>query len=394
MNLLELVLISFLSVFAYAENLPDYDNPYAPIFTDKEVYTWTDKIRFTIIAPSWDANRNGIDSIGTDEGHLIKITTSEHSLEPYKLTETETSSGVFTGEVILTGFLHDVDGDGDFDTRPRTLGTGPTNGFLETDRDDGITISFEFADGVVLTKSAQVSWSMSTVRFSQPTYSMGDTATMQLFDPDMNLDPEGIDTVELQVSSSSDKAGILVDAIETSADSGLFVGSISFTPTSPSSGNRLYTIPGEKIIVKYDDYTLPAPYSISDHVAITAESNIISDVPPIERISVIDNFLTDSSGIKNLEPTIHDQLQIVSKVQNNQNFNQAFVCIIQIKDSEGGIESLSWIQGMLTPKQNLQVAQSWSPTKSGNYNVETFVWSSLSDPVPLSPIFKQSYFIE
>ncbi|MGI0077301.1 MAG: hypothetical protein ACREAU_07845, partial [Nitrosopumilaceae archaeon] len=336
--------------------MPDYDNPYAPIFMNKEVYTWTDKIRFTIIAPSWDADRNGIDSIGTDEGHLIKITTSEHTLEPYKLTETDTSSGVFTGEVILTGFSHDVDGDGRDDTNPRTLGTGPTNGFLETNRDEGITISFEFADGVVLTKSAQVSWNMSTIQFSQPTYSMGDTATMQLFDPDMNLDPEGIDTVELQVSSSSDKAGILVDAIETSAESGVFVGLISFTPTSPSSGNRLFTLPGETIIVKYDDYTLPAPYSISDHIAITAESMIISDVPPIERISIMNSFIADSSGNLINAPTRNEQLQIAGTVHNNQNYEQNFVFIIQIKESEGAVVSLSWIEGQMSANQNFEVS--------------------------------------
>jgi len=394
MNLLELVMISFLSFFAHAENLPDYNNPYAPIFTDKEVYTWTDKVRFTIIAPSWDANTNGIDSIGTEEGHLIKIFTSGHTLEPYKLTETDTHSGVFTGEVTLTGFLHDVDGDGRYDTNPRTGGTGPTNGFLETDRDEGITISFEYADGVVLTKSAMVSWNIGNVRFGQPAYSMGDTATMQVFDPDMNLDPEGIDTIELQVSSNSDAAGILVDAIETSVESGLFQAAISFTPNSPSSGNRLFTLPGESITVKYDDYTLPTPYSTSDHLSITAGSKVVSNVPPIERISIIDNFVTDSSGTRILEPTSNDQLQIVAKVKNNQDFSQPFVCIIQIKGNDGGIESLSWIQGMLTPSQNLEVAQSWSPTKSGNYNVETFVWNSLSDAIPLSPIFKQSYFIE
>ena len=48
--------------------------------------------------------------------------------------------------VILTGFLHDADGDGDFDTTPKTSGTGPTNGFLETERDDAITVSFEFTE--------------------------------------------------------------------------------------------------------------------------------------------------------------------------------------------------------------------------------------------------------
>ena len=69
------------------------------------MYTWTDKIRITIVAPSWNADRYGIDSIGTQEGHLIKISTSNKELEPYKLTETEPSSGTFTGEVILTGFF-------------------------------------------------------------------------------------------------------------------------------------------------------------------------------------------------------------------------------------------------------------------------------------------------
>jgi hypothetical protein len=117
MNLIELALIlAPLLVFnAYAEDLPNYNNPYAPIFTDKEVYTWTDKIWITIVAPSWDANKYGIDSIGTQEGHLIKILSSDVTLEPYKLTETETSSGIFTGEVILKGFLPDVDGYKSYD---------------------------------------------------------------------------------------------------------------------------------------------------------------------------------------------------------------------------------------------------------------------------------------
>jgi len=84
-------MLSFLVLSAYAEETPDYLNPYAPIFTDREVYTWTDKVYITVVAPSWNANRYGIDSIGTQDGHFIKIYTSEHSLEPYKLTETWSS---------------------------------------------------------------------------------------------------------------------------------------------------------------------------------------------------------------------------------------------------------------------------------------------------------------
>ena len=119
---------------AFAEPIPDYDDPYSPIFTDKPIYSWTDKIKMTIIAPSWNSDRYLIDSIGDTEHHPIKISTSEHSLEPYRFTETDVNSGVFTAEVILTGFSHDADGDGNFDTTPRTTGSGPTSGFLQVDR--------------------------------------------------------------------------------------------------------------------------------------------------------------------------------------------------------------------------------------------------------------------
>jgi len=229
--LLEILLILFTILFliAYAEEIPDYSNPYAPIFTNQDVYTWTDKVEITIIAPSWNTNRHVIDSIGNEEGHFIKISTSKDSLEPYKLTETEPNSGVFTGEVTLTGFLHDVDGDGKSDTNPRTMGNGPTNGFLEIERDGGITISFEFADGVVLTKSATISWNIGEVEFDKSAYAVGENSIIQVRDPDMNLNPEGIDQIEVQVLSDSDSAGILVVALETSEDSGLFKVAISFT---------------------------------------------------------------------------------------------------------------------------------------------------------------------
>ena len=68
----------------------------------------------TILAPSWNTDRYLIDSIGDDD-HPIKISTREHSIEPYKFTETDVNSGRFTAEIILTGFSHDVDGDGIFD---------------------------------------------------------------------------------------------------------------------------------------------------------------------------------------------------------------------------------------------------------------------------------------
>jgi len=385
-----IVSISFL-VSVYAEEIPDYYNPSAPIFTDKEVYTWTDKVHITVIAPSWNADRYGIDSIGTQDGHFIKIYTGEHSLEPYKLTETEPSSGVFKGEVILTGFLHDVDDDGSPDTNPRTLGNGPTNGFLEVERDGGLTISFEFADGVVLTHSVMISWNVGQIIFDKPIFLVGETAKIRVIDPDMNLNPEAVDQIQVEVSSDSDVAGILANAIETEDDSGLFEVMVSFTQNSVSSGNRLFAVPGDSIYAKYEDNTLPSPHSIQDDLDVQIESKLESEVPSIQRISVEDVFLADSFGVP-IEPTINEQIQIVGKVNNNQNYDQSFVYIIQVKDQDGTVVSLSWIQGELTSNQSLELSQSWTPIEDGNYSIEIFVWDSFKDQIPLSPSSSLSLF--
>jgi len=385
--------LSFLVLSVFAEETPDYFNPYAPIFTDKEVYTWTDKIFITVVAPSWNANKYGIDSIGTQDGHLIKIYTSEHSLEPYKLTETEPSSGVFTGEIILTGFLHDVDDDGNPDTNPRTVGTGPTNGFLEVKRDGGITVSFEFADGVVLTHSVMISWNIGEIIFDKSIFLVGETAKIQVIDLDMNLNPEAIDRIEVEVSSDSDVAGILVDAIETEDDSGVFEALISFTQTSVSSGNRLFSIPNDSIYAKYEDRTLPYPYSIQDDLDIQVESKLESEIPPIQRISVEDVFFANSLGIP-IEPIINEQIQVVGIIHNNQNYVQPFAYITQIKDPEEAVVSLSWILGELASNHSLELSQSWTPTEFGNYTIATFVWNSLNDQTSLSPKFTMSHFIQ
>jgi len=398
--LVALSLFSFLLLSAFAEEIPDYFNPYAPIFTDKEVYSWTDKVYITIVAPSWNENKYGIDSIGTQDGNFIKISTGDNFLEPYKLTETEPSSGIFTGEIILTGFLHDADGDittggpGGFDTNPRTVGNGPTNGFLEVERDGGITISFEFADGVVLTSSALISWNIGEINFVEPIYLVGESAKIQVLDADMNLNPEAVDRITVEISSDSDIAGILVDALETKEDSGLFQAVISFTQNSVSSGNRLYAIPGDSIYSKYEDNTLPSPHSILDDLDIQADAKLDSGVPLIQRISQEVTFISDSFGVQILEPTINQQLQIVGIITNNQNYDQIFSYIIQVKDEDGIVIYLSWIQGELTSNQSLDLSQSWTPTAAGNYSIETFVWNSLEDQTPLSPKSSSSHIIQ
>ncbi|HXW01963.1 MAG TPA: hypothetical protein VD828_01140 [Candidatus Nitrosotenuis sp.] len=392
--MLGLIGIVFLLIGAYAEQIPDYDKPYSPIYTDKEVYTWTDKIRITIAAPSWNENRYGIDSIGDDADHPVKISTSSHSLEPYRLTETAPNSGIFTGEVVLTGFSHDADGDGQPDTQPRTMGVGPTSGLLETKRDDGITISFEFADGVVLTKSAQVSWNFAEIEFSSPNYLVTDEVLIKVRDADMNLNPEALDQLNVDVSSDSDSAGVSVAATETSEDSGIFETLVVLTQTNDSSGNRLLAIPGNTITARYEDRTLPSPYSISDEQDVMVTSIVESNIPDIEKITVADLYIADSTGKQISELRTDQRVQIVTNIQNNEGYPQEFTCIIQVSDSQDTVILLSWIGGELSAGQSFEVSQSWTPTKSDDYKIETFVWKSLGDARPLSTSYVKSVYVE
>jgi len=379
-------IISFILLSVFGEPIPDYEKPYSPIFTDKPLYSWTDKIKMTIIAPSWNTDRHLIDSIGNTSDHPIKISTREHTLEPYRFTETDVNSGIFTAELTLTGFAHDVDGDGTIDTTPKTMGTGPTSGFLEVNRDSAVTISFEFADGVILTESAPVSWNVGIIQFDQEIFLLGDAVTIRIIDSDMNLNPEALDHISIQVSSDSDIAGIEVDGIETSESSGIFVATIHLSQTSTSSGNRLYSVLGDKIYAKYDDYTLPKPYSISDNLQIDIFALVDSSIAPIERIDNLPIRFSDGYGNSLQSFSSDNPLQIVGTIVNPNDFKQRFVYLFQVKNDNNAVASISWIQGELSSAQSLDVSQSWTPEKSGVYKIETFVWDSLVDPIVLAPI--------
>ena len=239
---------------------------YGSISITKGPFTWTDKIHIKI-------SEYGVDRAS------VKISTSTNQLLDYKLSKVR--DNLYTGEVILTGFLHDVDGDGKPDTNPRTMGSGSNNGFLEITRDDEFKISVRFADGDKISQSVKIRWNEGTIAFDMPSYTPNESAKLQVTDADMNLNPEALDTIQLFVFSDSDKAGIKVKAIETQEESGLFETTVSFTQDRTSSGDRLFAISGDMIYAQYNDYTLPKPYRINDDLEIIAESTI--NIIPIQK---------------------------------------------------------------------------------------------------------------
>jgi len=84
----------------------------ATIELDQKVYTWTDKVYITIVAPDHNFDSGLVDEIGNTANDPIKVATRGNELTTYKLVESGADTGIFIGEVTLAGFIHDADGDG------------------------------------------------------------------------------------------------------------------------------------------------------------------------------------------------------------------------------------------------------------------------------------------
>ena len=200
----------------------------------------------------------------------------------------------------------------------------------------------------------------------------------------MNLNPESIDTINIEVFSENDSAGIKLEISETTEDSGIFEGIITITKDDQSSGNRLYALPDSQITAKYTDRTLPKPYNTNDDLDVLAQEIIISNIPTSERLSMNELEILTQNGelIERLE--IGQTGMLFSKVKNIIDFSQEFTYIVQIKNEDDNVISLSWVTGEAMPSQELGMSVSWMPQEPGKYSIERFVWNSIQGAIPLT----------
>ena len=82
---------------------------------------------------------------------------------------------------------------------------------------------------------------------------------------------------------------------------------------------------------------------------------------------------------------VDEQIMIMTDISNNQDVQQNFAYITQVKNDDQFVISLSWLTGSLSPGQMFSPAQSWTPTESGIYHIQIFVWESITNPEALSP---------
>jgi len=364
----------------------------ATVELDQKVYTWTDKVYITIVAPDHNFDSNLVDEIGESDTDPIKVSTRSDDIDNYKLVETGTDTGIFTGEVILTGFTHDSDGDsttgdanGNDVVTQASTGSGPTDGLLSADDDDGITVSFEFSEDETIVGSALIRWNIGEVQWLEASYPASGTGVVRVIDPDMNLNPEAVDNFNVDTWSDSDAGGIDLTVTETNEATGIFEGTVFFTVTDESSGHRLRVAEGDTVTAEYQDNTLPNPYTTADELDISATSLIGTVVPPLERAPAANLRTVDAFGNSLSTVSVDQQVQITADLANGQDREQAFAYLVQIQDGNGVTVSLAWITGSLSAGQSFSPALSWIPTEAGTYTATAFVWESVDNPTALSP---------
>lgn len=114
--------------------------------------------------------------------------------------------------------------------------------------------------------------------------------------------------------------------------------------------------------------------------------NVVSvqAVPPIEPVWIEKLSFTGPNGVEAFNAVKGDLIIIESPFRSTLYYNQSFVHVMQITDANGYTVSLSWVDGILSPKQEMVVRQSWIPEKPGEYKIKVVVWDSLELPGFLS----------
>jgi len=360
----------------------------ATVELDQKVYTWTDKVYITIVAPDHNFDSGLVDEIGNTSDDPIKVSTRSAELDEYKLVESGADTGIFIGEVTLTGFPHDSDGDATNDVstaKSATSGSGPTEGKLGTTDDDGLTVSFEFSEDETVVGSALIRWNIGEVQWLEASYPASGTGVIRVIDADMNLDPESVDNFKVDAWSDSDAGGIDLTITETNEATGIFEGTVFFTTTNESSGHRLRVAEGDTVTAEYEDNTLPDPYTTSDELNITGTALIGTVVPPLEKAPAANLRVVDAFGNSLTAVSVDQQVQLTADLSNGADNEQAFAYLVQVQDESGVTVSLAWITGSLSGGQSFSPALSWIPTESGSYTATAFVWESVDNPTALSP---------
>ena len=113
-----------------------------------------------------------------------------------------------------------------------------------------------------------IRWNVGVVQWLEASYPQRGTGIVRVIDPDLNLDPEAADHFDIDVWSDSDDGGIDLIVTETGDATGIYEGTAHFTVTDEPSGHGFIVSEGDTVTARYQDNTLPDPYSTAEELYV------------------------------------------------------------------------------------------------------------------------------
>lgn len=299
----EEIIIEFKSKSGNASLSAFSSNFGATVELDQKIYCPTDKVYITIVAPDYNFDSNKLDVIGNRPDSKITISTSKGNISNYKLIETGSDTGIFVGEIILTGSKEIFSGLKSKKNFGITKGNGPINGRIACSSNDKITVRFAAHEYFDIEGSAIIAFTTGEIQFDREIYSKKSTSKITVIDPDMNLDPTKKDSFDIQIWSDSDLEGLKLKMMETNEATGIFEGRVFLTDETVPRFNKLKVADGDKIFAKYTDYTLPRLSRGSKKLDMITTSKVQTNAETKATVKILKNSSTPHDG-KYMDPEI------------------------------------------------------------------------------------------
>ena len=312
--ILFIVLIGVFSVIPSAF-APEHTSTEEPVGTflaivelDQKVYTWTDNVFITVIDLDSNQNSQVIETIGDAENSWVSITTGSGTLEGYRLDETGTDTGIYTGVVRLSG-------DGTLGTTGMTGGTGPIDGSIIARSGDRTVVSYTTPYRTTST-GADVTWNEGSIEFLDTNIIAETISIVRVYDPDMNLDPNIKDRVFVRIVSGVYGVGDAYELTEVNESAGIFEGPIIFARAGG------YT-------VGYDDKTLPSTWTgtdITQYTQVDVFEPELDVMPPQMSIPPVDS---DGDGIPDVDDLCDSFPENFNGIEDEDGCPETFITVIK-----------------------------------------------------------------
>ena len=384
-------------------------------------------------------------SFGMKDGQTVN-----NAIYRAELQETSAGSGVFTGtaEYVVANQLNQFDATFIKNTL-QTFGSNIVffvNGQLVDQ--NGINFSIQSSSGgqkTTVTSKSSLPTHTGVVTIDSASYRLGSPVTITVNDPDLAADPiKSFTTVSDPNSSIADTVGdgngnILLEVwikgyrFHQCTINGVFHGGLAstgfaLTETAPGSGiyRGVFKMPswicsqdgkslvspiGGTVQAWYHDFmdasgrsviagstvapsqtsaTLPQTPSTAQSQQTPASTTTSPYMSKVTHVTQIGN----GNGMPLLSNPKVGQTITFNGIISNGDYQsiQKISFIVQVKDSQGKVVYLKWIDASISPANQVKEQLQWTPKDPGSYSAEVYVWNGMDTLVPLTA--KNGYLLQ